>query len=155
MTLELSGIANRKLFGSSALHAAAQATSSGSTLTPRMLTNLALLVAFKTMGVRTIRPPNRTLKCPRAPARCSMLRSIPDRRILLLDVRFSNRPFEVKHFQTIRHCSVDVAHGLVLLFGIGTKGPCMGLLLSRSSAVQRMSSFVSFFVRSESPVSSS
>src|SRR3974390_230632 len=71
------------------------------------------------------------------------------------DVRFSNRPFEVKHFQTIRHCSVDVAHGLVLLFGIGTKGPCMGLLLSRSSAVQRMSSFVSFFVRSESPVSSS
>src|SRR6516165_8925048 len=39
------------------------------------------------------------------------------------DVRFSNRPFEVKHFQTIRHCSVDVAHGLVLLFGIGTKGP--------------------------------
>src|SRR6516225_3100345 len=38
------------------------------------------------------------------------------------DVRFSNRPFEVKHFQTIRHCSVDVAHGLVLLFGIGTKG---------------------------------
>ena len=38
------------------------------------------------------------------------------------NVRFSNRPFGVKHFQTIRrHCSVDVAHGLVLLFGIGTK----------------------------------
>ena len=36
------------------------------------------------------------------------------------DVRFSNRPFGVKHFQTI-HCSVDVTHGLVLLFGIGTK----------------------------------
>src|SRR5450759_1717701 len=36
-------------------------------------------------------------------------------------VRFSNRPFGVKHFQTIHHCSVDVAHGLVLLFGIGTK----------------------------------
>src|SRR5450830_1762729 len=36
-------------------------------------------------------------------------------------VRFSNRPFEVKHFQTIHHCSVDVAHGLALLFGIGTK----------------------------------
>ena len=32
--------------------------------------------------------------------------------------RFSNRPFEVKHFQTIRHCNVDVAHGLALLFGI-------------------------------------
>src|ERR1700688_1993113 len=36
-------------------------------------------------------------------------------------VRFSNRPFGVKHFQTIHRCSVDVAHGLVLLFGIGTK----------------------------------
>src|SRR5476651_2075289 len=34
---------------------------------------------------------------------------------------FSNRPFRVKHFQTIHHCSVDVAHGLALLFGIGTK----------------------------------
>ena len=37
------------------------------------------------------------------------------------DVCFSNRPFGVKHFQTIRCRSVDVAHGLVLLFGIGTK----------------------------------
>src|ERR1700688_506367 len=36
-------------------------------------------------------------------------------------VRFSNRPFGVKHFQTIHHCGVDVAHGLALLFGIGTK----------------------------------
>src|SRR5450830_836720 len=38
-----------------------------------------------------------------------------------INVRFSNRPFGVKHFQTIHHCSVDVAHGLALLFGIGTK----------------------------------
>ena len=37
------------------------------------------------------------------------------------DVRFSNRPFGVKRFQTIHHHSVDVARGLVLLFGIGTK----------------------------------
>ena len=29
-------------------------------------------------------------------------------------VRFSNRPFRVKRFQTIHHYSVDVAHGLVL-----------------------------------------
>src|SRR5471030_2855555 len=36
-------------------------------------------------------------------------------------VCFSNRPFRVKHFQTIHYHSVDVAHGLVLLFGIGTK----------------------------------
>ncbi len=38
-----------------------------------------------------------------------------------VNVRFSNRPFGVKRFQTIRHHSVDVARGLVLLFGIGTK----------------------------------
>src|SRR5664280_3819153 len=38
-----------------------------------------------------------------------------------MDVRFSNRPFRVKHFQTIHHCSVDVARGLALLFGLGTK----------------------------------
>jgi len=37
------------------------------------------------------------------------------------DFRFSNRPVGVKHFQTIHHCSVDVSHGLALLFGIGTK----------------------------------
>ena len=37
------------------------------------------------------------------------------------NVRFSNRLFGVKHFQTVRRCSVDVTHGLVLLFGIGTK----------------------------------
>src|SRR6476660_2042451 len=37
------------------------------------------------------------------------------------NVRFSNRPFGVKRFQTIHHHSVDVACGLVLLFGIGTK----------------------------------
>jgi hypothetical protein len=36
-------------------------------------------------------------------------------------VCFSNRPVGVKRFQTIRYYSVDVAHGLVLLFGIGTK----------------------------------
>ncbi len=34
---------------------------------------------------------------------------------------FSNRPFGVKHFQTIHRCVVDVAHGLALLFGIGVK----------------------------------
>jgi hypothetical protein len=38
-----------------------------------------------------------------------------------LHVRFSNRPFGVKRFQTIHRFSVDAARGLVLLFGIGTK----------------------------------
>ena len=37
------------------------------------------------------------------------------------NVGFSNRPFGVKRFQTVHHYSVDVAHGLVLLFGMGTK----------------------------------
>src|SRR6476660_8847600 len=36
-------------------------------------------------------------------------------------VRFSNRPVWVKRFQTIHYCSVDVARGLALLYGIGTK----------------------------------
>lgn len=35
--------------------------------------------------------------------------------------RFSNRPFGVKRFQTIHRGRFDVAHGLVLLFGIGTR----------------------------------
>jgi hypothetical protein len=43
------------------------------------------------------------------------------RRILGAYAAFSNRPFRVKRFQAIHHCSVDVAHGLALLFGIGTK----------------------------------
>jgi hypothetical protein len=46
-------------------------------------------------------------------------------------VRFSNRPFGVKRFQTIHHCGVDVAHGLVLLFGIGTKALVWGFLVKR------------------------
>ena len=37
-----------------------------------------------------------------------------------LNVRFSNRPVGVKRFQTVHDHSVDVTHGLVLLFGIGT-----------------------------------
>ena len=48
--------------------------------------------------------------------RCSRARSTTIR-----DFRFSNRPVEVKHFQAIHRCSVDVSHGLALLFGIGTK----------------------------------
>src|SRR6516162_4706708 len=35
--------------------------------------------------------------------------------------RFSNRPSGVKHFQVIHHLSVDVAHGLALLSGLGTE----------------------------------
>jgi hypothetical protein len=44
-------------------------------------------------------------------------------------VRFSNRPFGVKRFQTIHRCGVDVAHGLALLFGIGTKALVWGLVM--------------------------
>src|SRR4029079_13276420 len=38
-----------------------------------------------------------------------------------MDGRFSNRPFGVKHFQAIHHSGVNVARGLSLLFGLGTK----------------------------------
>jgi hypothetical protein len=38
-----------------------------------------------------------------------------------IDVRFSNRPVGVKHFQTNHDCGVDVTRGLVLLFGLGAK----------------------------------
>src|SRR6266436_1518424 len=47
---------------------------------------------------------------------------------VLSNVRFSNRPFGVKRFQTIRTLGVDVARGLVLLFGIGTKALVWGFL---------------------------
>ena len=39
----------------------------------------------------------------------------------VIDSRFSNRPFRVKHFQAIHHSGVNVARGLSLLFGLGTK----------------------------------
>ena len=67
----------------------------------------------------------RRLKSPRCLSAARNAASWPQRtsRNVRPDVRFSNRPFGVKRFQTIRHHGVDVAHGLVLLFGIGTKGP--------------------------------
>jgi hypothetical protein len=46
--------------------------------------------------------------------------------LLARDVCFSNRPFMVKRLQTIHHSGVDVAHGLVLLFGIGTRALVWG-----------------------------
>ena len=36
------------------------------------------------------------------------------------DVRFSNRPIEVKRFQTVHVSGFEVTRGLVLLYGIGT-----------------------------------
>ena len=46
--------------------------------------------------------------------------------VLFADVRFSNRPIGVKRFQTIHDCGVDVARGLVLLSGFGTKALVWG-----------------------------
>ena len=51
------------------------------------------------------------------------------------DVRFSNRPVGVKHFQTVHHCNVDVTHGLALLSGIGTREYCRPSLSSRLRGV--------------------
>src|SRR6476659_11260467 len=39
----------------------------------------------------------------------------------MFHVRFSNRPFRVKRFQTIHDSGVNVARGLALLSGLGTK----------------------------------
>jgi len=36
------------------------------------------------------------------------------------NVRFSNRPVGVKHFQTVHGSGFEVTRGLVLLYGIGT-----------------------------------
>ena len=72
--------------------------------------------------------------------------------------RFSNRPFRVKHFQTIRRCSVDVAHGLALLFGIGAKALplwdsrmrwsnlCSGLAVRRNGRSKRTCELTSSIV---------
>jgi hypothetical protein len=38
-----------------------------------------------------------------------------DEEITLANVRFSNRPVEVKRFQTIHDCGVDITRGLALL----------------------------------------
>ena len=56
-----------------------------------------------------------------SPGRMSLL-GINVVRPRVVDVRFSNRPVWVKRFQAFHHhYGVDVAHGLALLFGIGTK----------------------------------
>jgi hypothetical protein len=63
-----------------------------------------------------------TERCRMAQATAPILDStLASIRTHALNGRFSNRPFGVKRFQTIHRCSVDVAHGLVLLFGIGTR----------------------------------
>ena len=41
------------------------------------------------------------------------------------DVRFSNRPFGVKRFQTIHHCNVDVARGSFADFNVGIDDPAV------------------------------
>jgi hypothetical protein len=62
--------------------------------------------------------------------------------LTVANVRFSNRPIGVKRFQTIHDCGVDVAHGLVLLFGLGTKALVWGFLVKKF-----MQSGTSFFIR--------
>jgi len=70
--------------------------------------------------------------------------SLADIRAAKSHVRFSNRPVGVKRFQTIHQNSVDVVHGLALLFGIGTAAlPSWGSRtrwnnLYRGLAVRRM-----------------
>src|SRR5712664_355253 len=70
-------------------------------------------------------------------------------------VCFSNRPFGVKHFQTIHH-SVDVTRGLVLLFGIGTKAlvwgfRCQGVRQGGEAFLRRFLGSISKPVSSSRP----
>ena len=44
------------------------------------------------------------------------------------NVCFSNLAFEVERFQAVRQCSVDVARGLLLPIGIGTRPFHHGIL---------------------------
>src|SRR6516225_7481642 len=76
--------------------------------------------------------------------------SLADIRRARADVRFSNRPSRSSTFRLTATAMSTPLTGSCFS-SESAQGPCMGLLLSRSSAVQRMSSFVSFFVRSESP----
>ena len=46
----------------------------------------------------------------------------------LINIRFSNRPSESSAFRLSTNSSVDVARGLVLLFGLGTKALVWGFL---------------------------
>jgi hypothetical protein len=62
------------------------------------------------------------------------------------NVRFSNRPFGVKHFQTIHHCAVDVARRLALLFGIGTQALVWGFLCQEIRQGRASFSFVGFLI---------
>jgi hypothetical protein len=50
----------------------------------------------------------------------SVLPPKADTRLTSRNVCFSNRPVGVKHFQALHDGGVGVAHGLVLLYGIGT-----------------------------------
>jgi hypothetical protein len=60
---------------------------------------------------------------------------------------FSNRPSGVKHFQAIHECcSVDVARGLVLLFGIGTQALVWGFLCQEIRQGRASFSFVGFLI---------
>jgi hypothetical protein len=69
-----------------------------------------------------------------------------DMRRCLCDVRFSNRPFGVKHFQAIHHSGVNVARGLSLLFGLGTKALVWGFLCQGICQGRASFSFVGFLI---------
>jgi hypothetical protein len=55
---------------------------------------------------------------------------------LIVEPVFSNRPFRVKRFQTIRSCSVDVTRGFTLLSGIGK---CLSKMGSEDEVEQSQS----------------
>ncbi len=82
---------------------------------PRVIDIPAANTARSRRGTRAARPIRRCLLTSARAHKIAIGDSDP------INVRFSNRPFGVKRLQTIHQHSVDVAHGLVLLFGIGAK----------------------------------
>ena len=74
------------------------------------------------------------------------MRTLVTQMAQLRPLRFSNRPFRVKRFQTIHHDGIDVAHGLALLFGIGTTALVWGFLCQGICQGRASFSFVGFLI---------
>src|SRR5260370_31529328 len=82
----------------------------------RCLPNQSILTCFATKSTAGWQAPrDRQLPCDVRSGSIASVWRCPSH------FRFANRRVEVKHFQAIHGCSVDVSHGLALLFGIGTK----------------------------------
>src|SRR6476660_9890775 len=67
------------------------------------------------------------------------------------DVRFSNRPFGVKHFQTSHHATVSMSLAGSCFSSESAPGPLYGVFFVKELARAAKLSFVGLLVRSQSP----